>query len=72
MSGDRPFVRVGGTVEVLEIGIQGPQGAPGESLIGGYFVSVSNLSNDDLIKFDSATQKWVNVKKDDVLNGGNF
>lgn len=72
MSGDRPFVRVGDTIEVLEVGVQGPQGAPGESLIGGYFVAVTDLSNNDLIKFDSATQRWVNIKSTDIVNGGNF
>ena len=72
MSGEVTVLEVGGTTEVVVVGVQGPAGPPGESLIGGYLISVTNLENRDLIKFDSATQRWINVKSTDIVNGGNF
>lgn len=72
MSGDITVLEVGGAIQVVSVGIQGPAGPPGESLIGGYLVSVTNLANNDLIRFDSATQRWVNIKSTDIVDGGNF
>jgi hypothetical protein len=72
MSGEVSVLEVGGSVQVISVGIQGPPGPPGESLIGGYLVSVTNLGNNDLIRFNSATQRWVNIKSSDIVDGGNF
>ena len=72
MSNEPTILEIGGSTEVITVGIQGPQGPPGANYIGGYLVSVANLANNDLIRFDSAIQRWVNIKQSDVLNGGNF
>lgn len=72
MSTSPTILEVGGTTEIITVGTQGPEGPPGESLIGGYFVTVTDIANNDLIRFDTAQQKWINIKQSEVLNGGNF
>lgn len=72
MSNEPTILEVGGATEVITVGIQGPQGPPGSNYIGGHLVTVTDLSNNDLIRFDSTIQRWVNVKQTDILNGGNF
>ena len=53
-------------------GIQGAQGPPGLSLIGGYEVAISGLLNDDLLSYSSGVTKWVNRPALDLTDGGNF
>jgi hypothetical protein len=51
-------------------GIQGPQGEPGESNIGGYPFELSTLQNNDTLVF--ATDKWINRAQELLTDGGNF
>lgn len=51
-------------------GAQGPQGPAGNSTIGGYGVSLTSATADDLLAFDGTT--WVNRAQRAVSDGGNF
>lgn len=53
-------------------GIQGIQGIAGENSIGGYEVVLSNLANDDMLKFNSSSGEWQNVQLVELTDGGNF
>lgn len=57
-------------VEIITVGVQGPPGPVGGALIGGYSTEVSGISAGDLLAFSGA--RWVNVKRTDVSDGGNF
>lgn len=56
------------TFNVITEGIQGPPGASG---IGGYDTDIKSPEAGDLITF-SGTNKWVNIRRVDVSDGGNF
>ena len=50
---------------------QGVKGDPGNSSIGGYGVSVSNLQAGDVLQF-GLTNAWVNNPQENLTDGGNF
>lgn len=54
----------------LNRGIVGPQGAPGESNIGGYPINISAAQNYDALMFVSG--EWVNIPQTEITDGGNF
>lgn len=66
----------GGTVEiravknVVDVTARGPQGPAGGTKIGGYPVDMANVSDNDVIIFQS--QKWVNTQQSNITDGGNF
>lgn len=49
---------------------EGVQGPPGPSGFGGYVTEVVNPETGDLMTF--STNKWINVRRTDVSDGGNF
>lgn len=53
-------------------GPQGERGLAGENNIGGYEVVLSNLANDDMLKFNSSSGEWRNVQLVELTDGGNF
>lgn len=64
---DTVVVNGSDTVSIITQGIQGP---PGVSGIGGYEAEIVDPEAGDLITF-SAT-KWINIKRVEVSDGGNF
>lgn len=64
-------VDVTGAIPVtITTGMQGPPGLPGEAVIAGHTVVVSNLSPGDHIEFTGVN--WYNVHKTSISDGGNF
>lgn len=55
------------TFNVITEGIQGP---PGPSGLGGYETEIVAPQSGDLITFSAS--KWVNIRRVDVSDGGNF
>ena len=53
---------------VISEGIQGP---PGVSGIGGYESEILDPEVGDIITF-SSDNKWINIRRTDVSDGGNF
>lgn len=58
------------SVVYVATGAQGPPGLPGESVIAGHTVVVSNLSTGDHIEFTGLN--WANIHKTTLSDGGNF
>jgi hypothetical protein len=61
------------TVDLITVftqGPQGPQGPAGENFIGGLPIEMSNILDGDLITV--LENKWVNVKRETISDGGNF
>lgn len=52
---------------VITEGIQGPPGASG---VGGYDADIISPQVGDLLSFSS--NKWINIRRVDVSDGGNF
>lgn len=57
-------------VTLVNTGIVGEQGPPGESGIAGYAVNLSSLKSGDLIVFDGVA--FVNENKTEISDGGSF
>ena len=60
---------------VINNSIAGPAGTPGpapESIDDLGDVSIDTPDSDDVIMYNSTTQKWTNRAKEDVVDGGNF
>lgn len=56
---------------VITEGIQGPAGPAGEAVIAGYYTeAITPLQSGDLLSFSGT--KWVNVRRTEVSDGGNF
>ena len=55
---------------VIDRGAAGPPGPPGPNTIGGYPISVADLSNYDVLMF--VDNEWTNVSQLGVTDGGNF
>lgn len=58
------------TLVVSAPGPQGPQGEPGENVIGGYAVAVEDLANGDVLSFTGTA--WSNRRQETLSDGGNF
>ena len=56
--------------EIFNVITEGLQGPPGPSGFGGYVTEVVNPETGDLMTF--STNKWINVRRTDVSDGGNF
>lgn len=55
---------------VIDRGAAGPPGPPGPNTIGGYPISVADLSNYDALMF--VDNEWTNVSQLEITDGGNF
>jgi hypothetical protein len=56
--------------EIISEGIQGPPG-PAMSTIGGLGIELTNPTPGDLLALGNAN-KWTNVPKIEITDGGNF
>lgn len=56
--------------EIITEGIQGPPGPPGNNLVGGYSVALTNPRPGDLLSFQG--DKFVNTPAASLTDGGNF
>lgn len=54
--------------EIISEGVQGP---PGPSAIGGFGFELTNPAPGDMLVL-SGTNKWTNVPKTEITDGGNF
>jgi hypothetical protein len=55
------------------VGPQGPPGPTGVVSIGNaQDVTLTNLSNNDLLRYSSSASRWVNVNQSVITDGGNF
>ena len=52
------------------VGPQGPKGDQGNSTIGGYDISLLNITSGDVLKFGAGA--WINSPEQDLIDGGNF
>jgi hypothetical protein len=48
----------------------GGQGSPGGTTIGGLPIAIEDISEGDLLTVNS--QRWINVKRTNITDGGNF
>lgn len=56
---------------IISEGIQGPPGPPGGAIIAGYFTEAADIvQNGDLLTFSGT--KWINTRRTEVSDGGNF
>ena len=56
--------------EIISEAVQGPQGAPGNNLVGGYNVQLTNPQLGDVLSFGG--DKFINRAAADLTDGGNF
>lgn len=56
--------------EIISEGIQGPPGPPGNNLVGGFNVVLSNPLPGDLLSFSG--DKFINTPPANLTDGGNF
>ena len=54
--------------EIISEGVQGP---PGPTTIGGLAIQITNPTPGDLLALGNAN-KWTNVPKTEITDGGNF
>lgn len=54
--------------EIISEGVQGP---PGPATIGGLAIQITNPTPGDLLALGNAN-KWTNVPKTEITDGGNF
>ena len=58
--------------EIFNVITEGLQGPPGPSGIDGYVVSIALPEEGDLLTFNANNSIWINVRRTDVSDGGNF
>jgi len=56
--------------EIISEGVMGPPGPPGNNLVGGYAVALSNPQPGDVLSFGD--NKFVNTSAASLTDGGNF
>lgn len=74
VSGNRIVGTMGSSLVVTSaaggVGPQGPQGAPGTALASASDVSLTLVSEGDLLRF--STGRWRNFSQNQLLDGGHF
>ena len=70
VSGEDKFNVITDSTPVFNVVTEGIQGPPGPSGFGGYITEVIDPETGDLMTFSS--NKWINVRRTDVSDGGNF
>lgn len=56
--------------EIISEGMMGPPGPPGNNLVGGYSVALSNPQPGDVLSFGG--DKFINASAASLTDGGNF
>lgn len=72
ISGDNTYSIITDTTPSYNVITEGIQGPPGPSGLGGYSTDIFEPIDGDLLSFSTLTNAWVNVRRGDVCDGGNF
>lgn len=72
VTGDNTYNVVTDTTPSYNIITEGIQGPPGPSGLGGYATGISTPIDGDLLSYSTTSNAWVNVRREEVCDGGNF